>query len=389
MACQCCPDGNACSNSPDSCLKNCPTGQRDGELAYCPSVANWTSQCNPQVPPSDPAAQLQCSCGINESPNVIPKFNQIIATCVMGTGQACTYVPGGIGNQSQVILNYIAAYQFNNQTNMWVLDQDSSQNTQGECGSVDLVQNHTSWIQAQAGGAAGWEFGYYYPQVTGVGPPGMLFVISVQKFKYAAWYILNQATLDRGPANSNPNCNGDNCWADGSAGEIDFLESPFWDSYIQTHPDLYNRLYATAFNGAGRCFPNQGVPAGCSGGEQTTSYFWGDDNPHIYAAVVDSVGVTIYRDVEWEGLTQFTASSQLQTRPSSPPVCNQPPCDTCAEATSCALFMPSCAGCNSGQGCPFNWWNYFENTNQWPVAESYQWLHSQHPNNPPPCTCTS
>jgi hypothetical protein len=50
--------------------------------------------------------------------------------------------------------------------------------------------------------------------------------------------MLNQLTLDRGPAVSLPQeecaVSNSNCWASGNAGEMDFLETP-WDV-----PDLHD-----------------------------------------------------------------------------------------------------------------------------------------------------
>ncbi len=106
--------------------------------------------------------------------------------------------------------------------------------------------------------------------------------MSVQRFQYATLYLLNQATINRGPASINPLCyvqnhNTDdhdagtedtrrsNCWADGSAGEIDILEPPFWDEVAKNDSNIYDRLYATGFNSAGRCFPSQNHPTGSSG----------------------------------------------------------------------------------------------------------------------------
>ena len=73
-------------------------------------------------------------------------------------------------------------------------------------------------------GAAWWSWGYYPSGVEGVGPPGMLFVLSVERIWNMAWYMLNQVTLDRGPDIWYPldNCSqsNDNCWAAGNAGNV-------------------------------------------------------------------------------------------------------------------------------------------------------------------------
>ena len=71
-------------------------------------------------------------------------------------------------------------------------------------------------------GAAWWSWGYYPSGIEGVGPPGMLFVLSVERIWNMAWYMLNQVTLDHGPDEWYPldNCSqsNDNCWAAGNAG---------------------------------------------------------------------------------------------------------------------------------------------------------------------------
>jgi len=124
-------------------------------------------------------------------------------------------------------------------------------------------------MQPQPGGAAAWSWGYYPAGVKGVGPPGMLFVMSVERVWNMAWYMLNQVTLDRGPTIGYPNdkCayGNNNCWAAGNAGEIDFLES-VWTVNAGT-VDNYRRLYATQWNQIGRSFiGEQGSTCNSDGG---------------------------------------------------------------------------------------------------------------------------
>ena len=58
-----------------------------------------------------------------------------------------------------------------------------------------------------------------------------MFVMSSERMFNIAWYMLNQVTLDRGPAIGYPGelCgqSSSNCWADGNAGEFDFMEVIF------------------------------------------------------------------------------------------------------------------------------------------------------------------
>lgn len=113
----------------------------------------------------------------------------------------------------------------------WGLVGDSSVNTQAEHGPLlDLK------ALEQPGGAAMWNRGAYMPGVLGLAPPGMLFVISCKVCSGFAWFVLNQGTLDRGPDNSTCTSGNtsDNCWTSASAGELDLLETGFWD------PAFYN-----------------------------------------------------------------------------------------------------------------------------------------------------
>lgn len=84
-----------------------------------------------------------------------------------------------------------------------------------------------AWLSPQPGGSADWTWGYYPAGVEGVGPPGIMFVLSTKKSWNFAWYMLNQLTLDRGPAILYPSdeckVTNNNCWSAGNAGEIDFL----------------------------------------------------------------------------------------------------------------------------------------------------------------------
>lgn len=239
----------------------------------------------------------------------------------------------------------------------WAMVPYSSFNTDATVRSVDLTLGGLE----QPGGAALWTRGAYTPGVPGLGPPGMLFVISCQVCSQFAWFMVNQATLDRGPDAGKQQCamKQDNCWGTASAGEIDFLETGFWDpnSYNTSGPDgspnpnLNNsRHYVTGYNGAGRCMPvNKGVagrlqgvddPPKDSGGICSNNFFVDDGQPHVYAAVVDRRGATVYRDPDWPGLEATTAEPVLRDAQPKKPEVLTPPCN--AGTGSCAINTPAC-----------------------------------------------
>ena len=303
-------------------------------------------------------------------------------------------------------MNYVASYQWDKASRKWQIVKDSSFNTDGSKPAFDCTQPNggldksQAWMQPQPGGAAAWTWGYYPAGVKGVGPPGVMFVLSVEKVWNIAWYMLNQGTLDRGPAIAYPagGCRhgNNNCWAAGNAGEIDFLEAPWTVNAGAT--DNYRRLYATQWNQIGRSFiGDMGATSHADGGwfsDQVTSnnYLLGthpnQTDPYIFVAVVDSVGTFIYRipssqsDKIWPGLSRKSAACTLDARPALRPTNNGPPCDD--SNPYCALFLPNCQagswggnsaghqgaanqGCkvNTQQGWCQNWWRLFDNTGQW------------------------
>ena len=136
---------------------------------------------------------------------------------------------------SDLVVNYVASYQWDKANRKWMIVKDSSFNMDGSQSAFDCTKPNggldksQAWMQPQPGGAAAWTWGYYPAGVKGIGPPGVMFVLSVERVWNIAWYMLNQGTLDRGPTITYPAsgcCHGNNnCWAAGNAGEIDFLEA--------------------------------------------------------------------------------------------------------------------------------------------------------------------
>ena len=75
---------------------------------------------------------------------------------------------------SQAIINYWAAYQFEPATHEWVLQEESSFNTDASRPSCNLTAPNCglddpsqSWLAPQPGGSMFWSLGYYPAGVKG------------------------------------------------------------------------------------------------------------------------------------------------------------------------------------------------------------------------------
>ena len=393
--------------------------QRSGKLWPCPDYTRSTGAryYNPYCVKGnthalcslDSASPTMGCCCPQDGCWTPPYFNWIIGTC---KGNGCGDYNGAPATKrykdagSDLLVNYVASYQWDKASRKWLIVKDSSFNTDGSKPSFDCTKPNggldrsQAWMQPQPGGAAAWTWGYYPAGVKGVGPPGAMFVLSVERVWNIAWYMLNQGTLDRGPNIAYPQggCRhgSNNCWAAGNAGEIDFLEAAWTVNAGAT--DNYRRLYATQWNQVGRSFiGDMGATGHADGGwfnNQVTSnnYFLGthpnQTDPYIFVAVVDSVGTFIYRipssqsDKIWPGLSRKSVACTLDARPTQRPTNRGPPCDD--SNPYCALFLPNCQadswggnsaghqgaanqGCkvNTQQGWCQNWWRLFDNTGQW------------------------
>jgi hypothetical protein len=194
-----------------------------------------------------------------------------------------------------------------------------------------------------------------------------MFVLSTEQFWGATWYMLNQLTIDRGPASGIPasECalTNDNCWASGNAGEMDFLETGWNLRNISDDPE-YRRSFSTQFNQIGRCFVG-----GVNGGGFTSPNWLQTSpaptdpgvaaEPYVFVVVVDSVGNWVYRIPAdeaaqiWPGISRKTAERRLPAAPSRTPEAVNP-CDK----GFCAVFTSNCQASNvtaaQAQGCGFN-----------------------------------
>jgi hypothetical protein len=144
-------------------------------------------------------------------------------------------------------LYYLHAYQWNAAQGQWVLDPQASVDGHG-----DVIDWSTTGLSLGGGiiNGAKQDWDEKFAPTTansgtnGLGPPGMMIVMSAKQFTWSSLYLLNQITLNRGPGSN------DNCWGS-SAGELDFLEPPFWAG-IDLPADY---LFLTVTANAGRCFP--------------------------------------------------------------------------------------------------------------------------------------
>ena len=383
-------------------------------------TSNGTDFCNPIG--SKTLDNNGCICpfgGINNplgDPNinnpgcyVQPRFNWIIGAC---QGSSCNgnYNVKSLQKYknigSQLIINYIASYNFDTFDNKWKMDIESSFNVDGlfEPFHTMKARNKDAWLNVQVGGSVQWGWGFHPTGVSGLGPlatkkstpgligksGGMMFILSTESSYNFAFYMLNQATLDRGPGSPACQYQGkiyNNCWSSGNAGEIDFLESPF--SAPNGTIDNYSRMYLNNINQFGRSFPSiKGHMNGGWGEDWETSAMMTGTNPFanpkplIYVAIVDKIGIWVYRipidnnnKTVWNGISRKIADNIVDRIPYVPPNDYQP-CDNDKD-DYCLMFIPNCEASNAqdahkkdcaytdNQGFCGNWFQLLHNTYQW------------------------
>lgn len=272
---------------------------------------------------------------------------------------------------THAVVNYIASYQFDATARVWRIVEESSFNTDGSRGAFDMMKpfgglsEADAWLAPQPGGAVFWSLGYYPTGVKGVGPPGAMFVLSTEDWFGGTFYMLNQLALDRGPGTSMPKercaVTNSNCWASGNSGEMDFLE-PGWNN-PSTAQLQYTQSFSTQNNQIGRCFVG-----GANGGGFSSSNWLSTEasplsgappEPTLYVAVVDSVGVWVYRipaadaPTLWPGLGRKGANATVQAAPTRVVDAMNP-----GNASFAATFTSNCQATNvadaRAQGCGFN-----------------------------------
>jgi hypothetical protein len=349
---------------------------------------------------------------------VQPRFNWIIGAC-QGSNCNGAYDIKSLQKYknmgSQLLINYIASYNYDTFDKKWKLDTESSFNIDGKLLPYDAMKGlnkNNSWLNVQVGGSVQWGWGFHPIGVSGLGPladtkstpgligkgGGIMYVLSTELSYNFAFYMLNQATLDRGPGSPACDYNNNlynNCWASGNAGEIDFLEPAF--AAENATIDDYSRFYLNNINQYGRSFPStKGSLNGGWGSDWETSAMMTGTNPFtrpkplIYVAIVDKIGVWVYRipidnnnRTVWNGINRKNIDTILDRIPVTPPIDFQP----CGNDKNdyCLMFIPNCEGVNAkdakskdcaytdGQGFCNNWFQLLENTYQWQYTGENKW----------------
>lgn len=278
---------------------------------------------------------------------------------------------------SKVVVNYVATYTYDVDSQQWKKQPYSSFNTYGRYPAQDLSSaidssTHTSPSACfmpgpQPGGAVFWKYGWYpaglAPQQA-AGPPAMMFILSTQQCWNMAWFIMNQATLDRGPAIGYPAKTGSsmtfgcasksaadtaNTWACANSGEWDLLEVS-WSEPGYQEDGSYDNLYATMSNegNAGRAlWPSTGQSGTGVGGFSSPCYIKGSrSQPQIFVSVIDQVGTYVYllppdqASRIWPGIQSTQCADTLQSAPSVKP--KSAPCTDLGQF--CAVFAPHSQG---------------------------------------------
>ena len=206
------PGGSGPCPSPDQ-SETCPVTPSYGDLQSmsvlwpCPNATKQTGEqyyrngnCTPpdntNVCAFDPVTpQFGCCCPIDGCWTP-PYFNWILGVC---KGSGCGAYAKTPATQiykdagSELIVNYVASYQWINTSQNWQLVPDSSFNTDGSRPPFNTTKPNgglsksQAWMQPQPGGSSDWTWGYYPAGVKGVGPPGIMFVLSVERVWNVAW----------------------------------------------------------------------------------------------------------------------------------------------------------------------------------------------------------
>ena len=144
------------SNAPPNCtvtpsygqvndLWPCPDGNNQSATNVC--KCGILSECTQGSGDSNPLCSFDmtsddpgCCCALDGC-YVTPQFNWIIGTC-QGSGcgayTSATSIEKYKNMGSQVVVNYIASYQYDSDNNEWVMQPESSFNTNGGEPAFDL-----------------------------------------------------------------------------------------------------------------------------------------------------------------------------------------------------------------------------------------------------------
>mmetsp|Transcript_33155 Transcript_33155/g.87548 ORF Transcript_33155/g.87548 Transcript_33155/m.87548 type:complete len:325 (-) Transcript_33155:314-1288(-) len=176
-------------------LSTC-TGTTCGDWGQADVYAQWLAS---SLPLCSAAGDYSNGCVSDDDPNQVCKTSDIgtIFGCADQMLVAKTIEARDEG--SQVEVNYVAAYDFVD--GQWMKSNESSFNTEGKYAAQDLsdvtLDGADRWMPGpMPGGAVFWNNGYYAGGAKGVGgdgSTGMMFVLSTNRLKNMAFYIMNQA----------------------------------------------------------------------------------------------------------------------------------------------------------------------------------------------------
>lgn len=321
--------------------------------------------CNPYATKYTPWYSVCCQSVEGCRPKGL--FNWIIGTCNGDVGKAngiCDASP----YKSQMIINYVGSYEYDESIGKFVCQQESSFNMDGRHAPYDtskvyggLGGKDKSWLPGPLpGGAANWKQGFYPAGCKGVGAPAMMFVISVNKMSNSCWYVLNQSDLDRGPAGHMDAslCKAKilgNTWGCNASGEFDLIEPPCVGKFADSE---YVKGFATGMSPynigqySGCLFWSEGIYGGSYGGGgwgNSTKYFTMDkdtdaETSRIFVAVIDQMGMRVYQvpgknsESYWPGIRINSIDMVLDVGPIV-----KPGTSPCLDKTAfCATFSPFC-----------------------------------------------
>ena len=399
-----CPYKKICSSQTDTncCLEDgASIGGGTGEGPY-------TGWCNKGGDVMKTPWSVCCTCGTYCNPK--PRFNWVIGVC-KGVSCKAGYDPTKMvlpawytakDYGSDGLINYVGAYQYNTATGTWDCQMDCSFNMDGRHGAYDLSKTNggmsfsESWLPGpNPGGACNWGAGFYPAGRTGVGPPAMAFILSVERVFNFAWYILNQAALDRGPQDLMSDCqncmkfhnysdtqvNGikqaGNTWLCARSGEWDLLESPMFGQVPNINDDKgavkkeytdYRKLYSNNIINAGSNGKASAAGLGSTNSADqswgSTHYFQADEmgdlsaaSPRVFFAIIDYNGTTIFQiptgdgaPSYWSGINRKTAVMRLPGKFSVEPSTGP----TIDLNKFSAIFLPGCQAQNGNEREKFN-----------------------------------
>lgn len=378
-------------------LSTC-AGTTCGDWGQADAYAQWAAGAFPSC--SDDAAAVGGRC-VDDADDA-SEGDVVCTKEADGSLDACanqTVVKATIDQRnagSDVEVNYVAAFSFkknsssSSSSGYWEKDPESSFNTYGKHPPQSLSEGGASssslpaserWMPGpMPGGAVFWNSGYYPGGVSGVGASSsrssrskdgeeekeddddddakaMMFVLSTNRLHNVAFYVMNQATLDRGPAFAYPSSSSSsspNTWACANSGEWDVLE-PSWSQPGAGEDGSYDTLYATTSNqgDAGRAlWPSYGATGSGIGGFGSDCYVTGSvDVPQLTVAVVDAAGLYTYSfpcsdaSAIWPGMACDAIDDTLLD---AAPVLRPDSASPCADpAQFCAVFNPFAQASNA------------------------------------------